>query len=110
MKDREDMEDMDDFEDMEDMDGESREIIQKEILKVVRNQLRSNNPPETKKTLNRLMSQNIQKDDAMKLIGCVMQEELLEIDKQQRMFDEEKYVKALQALPKLPWDTEYKTS
>jgi len=53
MKEREDM---DDFEDMDDMDDESRDIIQKEILKVVRNQLRSNNPPETKKTLHRLMS------------------------------------------------------
>jgi len=46
----------------------------------------------------------------MKYIGCVVLAEILEVEEQQRNFDEKKFVRALRALPKLPWDTEYKAS
>ena len=42
--------------------------LQKAILEVVENQIRENDPPETKKTLDRLLKKGYSKDDAMKSI------------------------------------------
>jgi len=45
--------------------------LQKAILEVVENQIRENNPPETKKTLDRLLKAGYSKDDAMKsIVSC----------------------------------------
>jgi hypothetical protein len=41
------------------------------ILQVVDNQLRANDPPEIKQTLDRLISEGYSKKKAKELIGCV---------------------------------------
>ncbi len=40
----------------------------------------------------------------MKLIGCAVSDELFEIMKYGKPFDEERYVNNLKNLPQLPWD------
>jgi uncharacterized protein with ATP-grasp and redox domains len=72
--------------------------LQKAILEVVENQIRENNPPETRKTLDRLLKKGYSKGDAMKLIGSVVAVEIYEILKNKEPFNEERYVKALREL------------
>ncbi len=72
--------------------------LQKAILDVVENQIRENNPPETRKTLDRLLKKGYSKDDAMKLIGSVVAAEIYKILKNKELFNEERYIKALSEL------------
>ena len=76
------------------------------IYEVIHNQLRDRTPPETQQTLSRLMKAGIPEDEAMKLIGSVVLSEIFDVLKENRPFDEKKYIKALKALPKLPWEDE----
>jgi len=72
--------------------------LKKAILEVVENQIRENNPPETKKTLDRLLKAGYSKDDAMKLIGRGVTVEIYKVLKNKEHFNDEKYVKALREL------------
>jgi hypothetical protein len=72
--------------------------LQKAILEVVENQIRENNPPETKRTLDRLLKKGYSKDDAMKLIGRAVAVEIYKVLKNKEQFNEDKYVKALREL------------
>lgn len=74
------------------------------ILQVVDNQLRANDPPETKQTLDRLISEGYSKKEAKELIGCVVSSEIFDIMKKQEEFNLERFVNLLKRLPKLPWD------
>jgi len=73
-------------------------LLQKTILEVVENQIRENNPPETMKTLDRLLKKGYSKDDAMKLLGRVVVSEIYKVLKNKDPFDEERYAKALREL------------
>jgi hypothetical protein len=72
------------------------------ILRVVANQLRLGKPAETKATLKRLMEQGYSKEEATRLIGCVVTFEMFDILKEGRPFDEARFVAALRRLPTLP--------
>ena len=60
---------------------ESNEIIRREIFKIITNQLKANNPPETKQTLNRLRGIGYSDLDAKKLIGQCIAVELFDVIK-----------------------------
>jgi len=72
--------------------------LQKTIFEVVENQIRENNPPETRKTLDRLLKKGYSKDDAMKLLGRAVLGEIYKVLKSKEPFDEKRYVKALREL------------
>lgn len=74
------------------------------MLEVVENQLRDNDPPATRETLERLLNEGIPREEAMNLLGCVVASEIFGVLKEQRPFDEERYVALLRRLPQLPWD------
>lgn len=74
------------------------------IMRVVNNQLRANNPPETRMTLDRLMREGHSEQEAKELIGCVIASEMFDIMKDQKPFDLERYRAALARLPRLPGD------
>lgn len=78
--------------------------LQRAILEVVENQLRDGTPPETRATLDRLMADGRSREEAVKLIGCVVGTEIFEVLKNHEPFNETRYVAALLALPKLPWE------
>lgn len=80
--------------------------LREAILQVVQNQLRDGNPPETRKTYDRLLAEGIPKEETLKLIGYVVASEVFGVLKEERRYDEENYIKRLQALPVLPWDQE----
>ncbi len=75
-------------------------------MDIVDNQLRDNTPPETRRTLERLVAAGHTPEDARRLIGCVVSTEIYGALTQHRSFDEAAYVAALQRLPILPWEEE----
>ena len=80
------------------------EIVRGAILDIVHNQIRDNDPPETKETLDRLIAEGISEEEATKLIACAVSTEIFHILKHQESFNEERYVKNLKNLPTLPWE------
>jgi hypothetical protein len=76
--------------------------LQWAILEVVDNQLKANDPPETRETLDRLMAEGQTREDARKLIGQVVTHELFLLMKRKEMFNHERFVRNLRRLPAPP--------
>ena len=74
------------------------------LIETVENQIRDNDPPEVRVTLDRLMSLGESRENAMRYIGSVFSLEIYEILKHQTPFDEQRYVANLRSLPELPFD------
>jgi hypothetical protein len=72
------------------------------FMEVVDNQIRSNNPPETRETLDRLTSQGISKQDARLYIGQAVCVEVWDIMKNKKEFNRERFVRNLKNLPEEP--------
>ena len=81
-------------------------VLNAAIMKVVDNQLRGNDPPQTGQTFKRLMAAGHSEEEAKRLIACVVSTEAFDILKQQQPFNLERFVKALDKLPTLPWEEE----
>jgi len=73
-------------------------ILKSLVLEVVENQLRDNDPQETKETFDRLVAKGYSEQQAKEMIGNVIAEETWEVFNQKRMFDKEKFVKNLAKL------------
>ncbi len=74
------------------------------IIQAIKEQIRQNDPPETRETFDRLRREGHAEDEVYRLLGCVMTSEIYEVMKHERVFDRDLYVRRLQALPKLPWE------
>lgn len=74
------------------------------ILDVVANQLRDNNPPETKQTYERLHAEGYSDEDARILIGQVVACEIFDVMKKGEMFDRKRFIERLSRLPDEPFD------
>lgn len=85
------------------MEPES-DIAREAIFEAIENQIRDNNPPITKATLNRLIAEGYSKNEAMKLIGFSLANEISEIMNNNQLFNEERYSQNLRNLPDLPWE------
>jgi hypothetical protein len=72
------------------------------ILQVVENQLRDNNPPETRQTLDRLVKEGHSREEAKSLIESVVAAETFYVLKNQESFNHKRFVEALNKLPQLP--------
>ena len=68
------------------------------VHEIVENQIRNGNPKETKATLNRLMNLGYDRHEAIHKIGAIVLEEIFNIMKNQKKFDEKKYVNKLKKL------------
>lgn len=68
------------------------------ILDVVENQLRENNPPETRQTLNRLIQAGYSEDRAREMIGTVITTEIYYVMKDNEPFNNERFVSGLNNL------------
>lgn len=76
--------------------------LKKAILEVVDNQIVANDPPATKQTLDRLISEGHSEVEAKELIGAVVVSEVFEVMQSQEAFDEKRFVEALDKLPEIP--------
>jgi hypothetical protein len=74
--------------------------LQAAIIQVVQNQIDANDPPETKRTLMRLMTEGYSEAAAKELLGTVVVAEVLEVLQRGQSFDLERYVGALKRLSK----------
>jgi len=74
------------------------------ILEVVDNQLKSNDPPETQQTFDRLMRAGYSEKMSKELIGAVVSSEIFEVLAKQEPFDLNRFVIALNKLPEIPGD------
>jgi hypothetical protein len=83
---------------------ETNELLRNQILEVVENQIKLNDPPETKQTLKRLKDLGYSDLDARKLIGQCVVVELYDVMKQKKPFDKNRYVSNLEKLPEEPFD------
>ena len=84
----------------------SNPVLNAAIMKVVDNQIRDSDPPQTRQTLQRLVADGHSEEEAKRLIACVVSAEIFDVLKQQQPFDLDRFVKALDKLPALPWDEE----
>ena len=78
--------------------------LRRAILEVVENQLRDGTPPETRATLERLMAEGCSREEAVRLVACVVTSEIFDVMKNKEPYNESRYLAALRALPRLPWE------
>jgi len=76
------------------------------VMEVVENQLRNNDPPQTQQTFRRLIEAGYSEEEAKRLIGCVVSAEIFDVLKKNEPFNLERFVKALNKLPEMPWAEE----
>lgn len=74
--------------------------LQAAVIEVVNNQLDAHDPPETYEALNRLVSDGYSIKEAKELIGTVVVAEVFEVLNEGKPFDPQRYVAALNSLPK----------
>ena len=83
---------------------ETDDILREQIFEIIKNQLRDNDPPETKLTFDRLRKQGYDDFQTRQLIGQCVAAELFDVMKFGRPYNNERYIKNLLALPKEPFD------
>lgn len=81
---------------------ETNPLLGEEMKKVVRNQIRQNDPPETKQTYDRLIKKGFPKDEVMRQLAVVVAAELYDVMKNKTPFNQERYIKRLNNLPMEP--------
>ncbi len=69
------------------------------ILAVVDQQLRDNTPPETQHTFDRLVALGYAPQDARRLLGNVVAQEIFAVMQRGETYNEQRYIRALRGLP-----------
>ncbi len=72
------------------------------FLEVVDNQLRNNDPPETKETFKRLITEGHTAQEAKELIAQAVVVEAYVVMKHNTPYNQERFVRNLKALPEEP--------
>ena len=85
-------------------DTEGGQLAGEAIVEVIENQLRDNEPPETKVTLDKLMAMGESRENAIRYIASALSVEIFEALKNSTSYNEERYIKNLKALPELPYE------
>ena len=75
------------------------------MVEAMENQIRDNDPPLTRITLDRLISLGESRENAMRYIASVLSVEVFETLKNKTPFNEKRYVTNLKNLPELPFDS-----
>jgi Holliday junction resolvasome RuvABC DNA-binding subunit len=73
--------------------------LTKAILAVVDQQMQDNTPPETQRTFARLVALGYAPEDARRLIGNVVAQEVFAVMQRGDVYNEQRYIQALQGLP-----------
>ena len=77
--------------------------LRNEIFQVIENQIKSNNPPETKITYDRLIAEGHSEFETKQLIGQCLTVEIHGVMKEKKPFNEARYIRNLKQLPKEPF-------
>ena len=81
-----------------DEEAKSKKIVHEEIHNIVENQIREGNPEEAKRTLDRLMRSGYTRHEAVHRIGEIVVGDIYHALKENRPFDEERYIRKLKEL------------
>jgi hypothetical protein len=73
--------------------------LRQTVLEVVENQIRDNEPPETRQTVERLMAEGYGADEARRLVATAVAVELFHIMRDKEPFNRERFVWNLAHLP-----------
>ena len=74
------------------------EVIRKQILGVLKNQIKMNEPKCVNLTIERLVEEGYSENDAREMVAAILLEEMYLMLKENYKFDEEKYEKKLSGL------------
>jgi hypothetical protein len=80
--------------------------LQAAIIEVVENQLRNDDPPQTRQTFKRHIEAGHSEKEAKRLIACVVSAEIFDVLKKNEPFNLDRFVKGLNKLPTMPWEEE----
>ena len=83
---------------------ETNEILREQIFEIIKNQMKDNEPPETNRTFKRLLKEGYSRFETKQRIGQCVAVELFNLYKFNKPFDEKRYIKNLNNLPKEPFD------
>lgn len=86
------------------LDESDAQTLRNAFLEVIEDQMRMNDPPETRQTYERLLAEGFPSEEAYNLIGTAVVSEVFSVLNDDEPYDRERYVRALHALPKLPWE------
>ena len=75
--------------------------VEEAMLVIVENQLKGNNPAETRVTLDKLMAMGKSRENVIQHIASVLSVEIFEMMKDNIVFNENRYIEKLKALPEL---------
>ncbi len=78
--------------------------LRNEIFRIIENQIEANDPPDTLITLKRLKNQGFGDFEVKQLIGQCVAVEIYNVMKFKKPFDNERYIKNLNNLPKEPFE------
>ncbi|MEK6776567.1 MAG: hypothetical protein AABY87_06790 [bacterium] len=81
---------------------ETNPRLNRAFIKIVNNQLRQNDPPETRETLNRLKSEGISEADAKIYIAQAVCVEVWDAMKNKKEFNRDRFLRNLKNLPNEP--------
>ncbi len=73
--------------------------LREAILAVADQQMRDTTPPETQRTFERLVALGYAPEDARRLIGNVVAQEIFAVMQREDVYNEQRYIAALQGLP-----------
>ena len=79
--------------------AESNAFLREEMKKVVKNQIRQNEPPETKQTYDRLIEEGFPEEEVFRMLATVVTVEIYDVMKSEKPFNQERFIRRLQSLP-----------
>ena len=79
------------------------EELQAILFEVIENQLRLDDPPEARLTLERLMGEGHTREQAFHLIACPLAAETFGAMRKATEYSAERYESRLRLLPETPW-------
>ena len=82
--------------------------LRQTVLEVVENQIRDNEPPETRQTVERLMAEGYGAEEARRLVATAVVRELFHIMKDKEPFNRERFLWNLTHLPDTLYDEDGK--
>lgn len=78
------------------------ETLKEQILEILENQIQENDPKETNQSLERLIGLGYSETQAKQLIGQCLVIELFDVIKNEKPFNQLRYISNLKYLPKEP--------
>ncbi|MGA2383342.1 MAG: hypothetical protein ABSG61_07890 [Gemmatimonadales bacterium] len=84
------------------MDRRKVKRVRAELRQILQNQMDAGEPPETKQTFERLRAAGVPEDEVWRLMSGVLAGELATMMREERLYDRERYVRALGSLPNWP--------